>query len=96
MPREFVRAYVLRTSIVWLAVRTFVAGVGQDPWSVQALAMAAVGTMAIVLIDAEARHERRYLGNLGVGRRGVMAVCLGTIVVIEGLIGAASRGLDVG
>ena len=65
MPREFARAYVLRASIVWLAVRAFVAGFGQAPWSLQALVMAAAGTMAIVLIDAEARHERRYLANLG-------------------------------
>lgn len=96
MPREFVRAYVIRASVVWLAIRVFVAGVGQTPWSVHALAMGAAGTVVIVLIDSEARHERRYLANLGVGRRSVMAICLGTVVVIESLIGVASSGLHVG
>ena len=93
MPVEFARAYVLRVTIVWLAIRTFVVGVGQSPWSAQALAIAVAGTVVIILVDAEARHERRHLANLGVGRRVVMAVCFVTIVLIEGLIRAVSRGV---
>ena len=94
MPREFVRAYAIRGALIWVGLRLVVAGIGESPWSVQGLALATLATLFIVLMDAEVRYERRFLANLGLGRRRISAVVLTTVIVIEvalGLTAALAR-----
>lgn len=90
VPREFVRAYAVRAGVVWTFLRVLVAAVGPSPWSVQGLALAAVATLFIVLLDAEVRYERRFLANLGLGRRWISSVALTTIVAFEGAVTLAA------
>lgn len=73
--------------MVWTALRVFIAALGDSPWSVQGLALAVTATVFIVLMDAELRHERRFLANLGFGRRRITGVILTTIVAIETVVG---------
>lgn len=87
MPREFVRAYAVRAAVVWIGLRVLVAAIGPSPWSVQGLALAVVAALYIVLVDAEVRYERRFLANLGLGRRRILSVALTIIVAIEATVG---------
>lgn len=87
MPRDFLSSFVLRVAVIWSALRLFVVGVTMSLWSPPGLVIAVGLTVTLVLIDAEVRHERVFLANLGVGRRRIVGVSISTIVLMEAALG---------
>ena len=91
MPRELQNTILLRAALIWVALRVFVAAAVGSVWSLPGLVVAFGITVVLILLDTEARGERIFLANLGVGRRRIVAVCFATIVLIEAALGIIAK-----
>ncbi|MGD2216970.1 MAG: hypothetical protein PVJ64_09440 [Gemmatimonadales bacterium] len=89
-PSPYVRAFVLRTTIVWLALHLL----SFSPlFSLRGFLLAAAATVTLVLLDAERRNERRFLANLGVSRPAIGGIVLVTVTSLETIWRIAAGGL---
>jgi hypothetical protein len=89
-PSPYVRAFILRATIVWLGLHLLSY---QLLFNLRAFLLAAAATVALVLLDAERRNERRFLANLGVSRPAVAVVALLTVTSLETIWRVAAGGL---
>jgi hypothetical protein len=89
-PWPYIRAFILRATIVWLALHLLSFSLA---FTLRAFLLAAAATVALVLLDAERRNERRFLANLGVSRPAVGAVVLVTVTSLETIWRIAAGGL---
>jgi len=89
-PSPYVRAFIFRATIVWLALHAL----SFSPFfTLRGFILAAVATVALVLLDAERRNERRFLANLGVSRPAIAAIVLITVASLETIWRIAAGGL---
>ena len=89
-PWPYVRAFILRATIVWLALHLL----SFSPlFTLRGFLLAAAATVALVLLDAERRNERRFLANLGVSRPAIGALILITVTTLESIWRVAAGGL---
>lgn len=89
-PWPYVRAFILRAIIVWLALHLLSFSL---LFGLRAFMLAAVATVTLVLLDAERRNERRFLANLGVSRPAIGAIVLLTVTSLETIWRIAAGGL---
>jgi uncharacterized membrane protein len=89
-PWPYVGAFILRATIVWLALHLL----SFSPhFTLRAFLLAAAATVTLVLLDAERRNERRFLANLGVSRPAIGAIVLFTVTSLETIWRIAAGGL---
>jgi hypothetical protein len=89
-PWPYVRTFILRATIIWLALHLLSFSL---VFTLRAFTLAAAATVALVLLDAERRNERRFLANLGVSRPAIGAVVLLTVTSLETIWRIAAGGL---
>jgi hypothetical protein len=89
-PWPYIRAFILRATIVWLALHLLSFSL---VFGLRAFTLAAAATVTLVLLDAERRNERRFLANLGVSRPAIGAIVLLTITSLETIWRIAAGGL---
>lgn len=83
IPGAYVRVFVLRTALLWVALHVFSRSVTH---SYRATLVGLVFAVFVILADAERRNERRFLANLGVSRLSIGLVVLSTAICIELLL----------
>jgi hypothetical protein len=83
LPWPYVRVFVLRTALLWIAMHAFTRSVTH---SFRATLLGLAFAVFFVLVDAERRNERRFLANLGVSRLPIGLVVLLTAVCLEILL----------
>jgi hypothetical protein len=89
-PSPYLRAFIFRATVVWLGLHAL----SFSPFfTFRGFILAAAATVALVLLDAERRNERRFLANLGVSRAALAAVVLITVATLETLWRIAAGGL---
>jgi hypothetical protein len=89
-PWPYVRTFILRAIIVWLALHFLSFSL---LFTLRGFLLAAAVTVILVLLDAERRNERRFLANLGVSRPVIGAVVLVTVLSLETIWRIAAGGL---
>ena len=80
LPRPYVRVFVVRTTLLWTALHVFSRSVTH---SYRATLLGLAFAVFVILVDAERRNERRFLGNLGVSRLAIGLVVLVTAICLE-------------
>jgi hypothetical protein len=93
LPGPYIRVYVWRTTLVWVALHAFSRSLN---FSFRAFMLALAFTIAVLLLDAERRSERRFLANLGFSRAGIVAAILLTGSALEIVLRLVTRGLANG
>jgi hypothetical protein len=87
LPPRYTAIFIWRTFLIWLCLHALTAIQGGfRAFTLKALLLALAATVAVALLDAERRNERRYLANLGVSRAGIGIVVLVTAVILEVLV----------
>src|SRR5690242_2768990 len=96
---KLVRAYPMRSALVWLAAHVFVlASAGQlgPARFVDALSFGFRGSILLVsaaalvaLFDARRRRELAFLQNLGIHRAMPGVIAAGFVLILEALVAAA-------
>jgi len=93
----FVRAFLLRTFVIWSVLKLVVTAGARStepglplpdalqPTSVGMLAMIGV-VCAVILIDARRRNELLFLGNMGVARFTIGALAATPVLIAETLL----------
>jgi len=85
LPR-FLKAYTLRTAVVWIGVRVALAfgGVANPGLVIEIALLPVVAT--VVLLDARRRGEDVFLGNLGIPAWSIAGVVVPIAALLETLV----------
>ena len=76
-PKSVCWATLRITILVWLMLRVMLAGYNQSPSILPPVSLfLMLGVAVIAVVDITVARERLLLGNLGVGRRGVVGISL--------------------
>jgi hypothetical protein len=87
LPWRYTAIFIWRTFLIWLCLHALTAIQGGfRAFALKAFLLALAATVAVALLDAERRNERRYLANLGVSRVGIGVVVLVAAVILEALM----------
>jgi hypothetical protein len=99
-PRALTRRYLVLGVLYWIGVRVAIVGAAgmngtppPEPSPIDVLPLA-VGAAALALVEGKRRGDFHVLGNLGVGRRPVLALWVAPVLLLELLLLAlmAMRG----
>lgn len=83
-PKPFFWATLRLTVLAWIVLRVLAAMAYGSPWiALPSSIFLMLGLAAIAVVSTTVGRERLLLGNLGVGRRGVVAVSLLTSGALE-------------
>ncbi len=93
-PARYVGVLLWRTAVLWLAFHTaaFMLDGGLS-FSFRARLFLVAVTVALLLLDARRRSERRFFANLGVGAVAIAGAVVGSFLAFEVMVHVLAEGL---